>query len=407
MNRKRLKFLLLPFLAACAKDPDFVPDEDLAPPPADMAVPPGMDMAPKPDCRTLAPADRLRRVVISLPYDDDANRAEVYGVLPLAEDGTLGAVAARFQMGRAFGGPIRFTPDGSLGFVAQEDGSVGVFRLSPDGTPQVIEAHYTAGGYTTRVVMDPSGDRLYFLNGNTRDNGGGITQVRVSCEGTLTPAGELAAGSLPYALLPLGDGTAVAYAREMLDSSAGDNTHLLKAGPPMTRQASAQAFGDGDAIVASSGLTVDHRYALFGDNSEFTGPGNRVAVVAVEQGSLRPVQVLSAVQDPVSMVLSPFGNAGLFVSGYGNAVLPFGYDAANTKEPIALLPQPTYEGKRPQLPDTAVGIERGKLKGWVLLSENTGVRRMAFAADGSLRDLGVLNTGDKLSDIVGAIGVQP
>ena len=43
----------------------------------------------------------------------------------------------------------------------------------------------------------------------------------------------------------------------------------------------------------------------------------------------------------------------------------------------------------------------------VQLSENTGVRRMAFAADGTLRDLGVTTTGEKLSDIVGAIGVQP
>jgi hypothetical protein len=54
-----------------------------------------------------------------------------------------------------------------------------------------------------------------------------------------------------------------------------------------------------------------------------------------------------------------------------------------------------------------VGIERGKLKGWVLLSENVGVRRMAFDTDGGLRDLGITSTGDNLSDIVGAIGVQP
>jgi hypothetical protein len=113
------------------------------------------------------------------------------------------------------------------------------------------------------------------------------------------------------------------------------------------------------------------------------------------------------VQDPVGIVLSPFGNAGLVVSGYGNAVLPFTYDPTFPKTPLTMRPQPAYVGKRPQLPDTAVGIERGKLKGWVLLSENTGVRRMVFAADGSLRDVGVTTTGDKLSDIVGAIGVQP
>lgn len=403
MNKK---LLLLPLLAACAKDPTgFVDDVDLAEPAADLGVRP--DLTPAPDCRVPAPADRVRRVVISLPYDDDANRAQVYGVLPLSEDGALGAVTAHFTMGRAFGGPIHFTPDGSLGFVAQEDGTVGVFRLAPDGTPQVLSAHYAGSGYVTKVAMDPAGDRLYVLNGNTRENGGSISQVRVACDGTLTPEGTPAAGSLPYALLPLGGGSAVAYARDLLDSAAGDNTHLLAVGPPVLRKTSAQAFGDSDAIVASAGLTVDHKYALFGDNSEFSGPGNRVAVVAIEPGALRPVQVLSAVEDPVGMVLSPFGNAGLFVSGYGNAVLPFGYDATNPKAPITLGSQPTYVGKRPQLPDTAVGIDRGKLRGWVLLSENTGVRRMVFAEDGSLRDLGVTTTGDKLSDIVGAIGVQP
>ena len=219
--------------------------------------------------------------------------------------------------------------------------------------------------------------------------------------------GTPAEGSTPYAYLPLGGGSAVSYARELLDSTGTDNTHLVNAGPPMTRKTSVLAFGDSDAIVASSALTFDHKYALFGDNSEFSGPGDRLAVVAIQPDSLRATQVLSAVQDPVGIVLSPFGNAGLVVSGYGNAVLPFSYDPTYPKTPLTMLPQPTYVGKRPQLPDTAVGIERGKLKGWVLLSENVGVRRMAFAADGSLRDLGVTSTGDKLSDIVGAIGVQP
>ena len=286
MNRK---LLLLPFLVACSKDP--VNEEvamDLAAPPNRADLAPAADLAS--DCRAPAPENRVRRVVISLPYDDDAMRAEVYGVLPLAEDGTLGAVTARFKMGRAFGGPIRFTPDGSLGFVAQEDGTVGVFRLAPDGTPQVVDAHYKGGGYATRVALDPAGDRLYVLNGNTRANGGGITLVGVACDGTLTPYSKAAAGSLPYALLPLGQGRAVAYARELLDSAAGDDAHLVETGPPLARKASAPSFGDSEAIVASAGLTTDHRYALFGDNSEFSGPGDRVAVVAIEADALRPTR---------------------------------------------------------------------------------------------------------------------
>jgi hypothetical protein len=52
-------------------------------------------------------------------------------------------------------------------------------------------------------------------------------------------------------------------------------------------------------------------------------------------------------------------------------------------------------------------VTRGPLQGLVLVSENTGVRRVRFHAGGEVEDLGLEAFGDGLEDIPGAIGVQP
>jgi hypothetical protein len=216
-----------------------------------------------------------------------------------------------------------------------------------------------------------------------------------------------APAKLPYALTPLpGAGRAVAFAQDLLDSKDGESAHLLSL-PPLRRLAGTDAFGDTDAIVAAAAATPDGKHVLLGDNNEFSGKPNRVAVLTIERDALRRVQVLSPVKDPVGITLSPYGNAGLIVSGYGNGVIPFSYDPTSAMTPITLRPEPTYTGKRPQLPDTALVIERGQLKGRVLLSENTGVRQLAFQADGGVRDLGLTEIGPGLSAIPGALGVQP
>jgi len=64
-------------------------------------------------------------------------------------------------------------------------------------------------------------------------------------------------------------------------------------------------------------------------------------------------------------------------------------------------------GARPQLPQSAVLLERGTLRGRVLMREVLGVRQVQFDGDGGITDLGFTTLGSGSQNIVGAVGVQP
>jgi len=81
--------------------------------------------------------------------------------------------------------------------------------------------------YASRVVMDPSGERAWVVDGNWRENGGGIYGVRIACDGTLTDEGLRVAAKLPSALAFLPGGHAVLAATDALDSPAGEDLHVL------------------------------------------------------------------------------------------------------------------------------------------------------------------------------------
>jgi len=69
--------------------------------------------------------------------------------------------------GRATEGEIVFTADGTLGLVALEDGSVGVFRLDASGSPTVVHASFKAKQPRRRGHGDPgcAGDPAVGLPG--------------------------------------------------------------------------------------------------------------------------------------------------------------------------------------------------------------------------------------------------
>jgi len=52
-------------------------------------------------------------------------------------------------------------------------------------------------------------------------------------------------------------------------------------------------------------------------------------------------------------------------------------------------------------------IDRGLLRGRVLIAENLAIRQVQFNPDGSITDLGTTSLGSGIPAIVGAIGVQP
>src|SRR6185295_3490683 len=115
---------------------------------------------------------------------------------------------------------------------------------------------------------------------------------------------------------------------------------------------------------------------------------------------------LMPIDDPIAIVASPFDDAALVASGFGNAFFALDYDP-DAAEPFAVRGELAYQGAPPQLPGGAVRVDRGALAGRVLVAENLGVRQVSFEGGGVITDLGLTSLGSGSESIVGAIGVQP
>lgn len=363
--------------------------------------------------RTPAPADRARRVVLSRPYDASGGQASTWEVLDLAADGTLTRPdpVRTFTMGRAIDGTIAFTPDGAIGVAVQDDGSLGVFALAADGTPTVIDPAFTGGGggadpfYASRVVMDPSGDRVWVLDQQWRENGGGIYGVAIGCDGTPTATGLVAAAKLAGGLaITAGGDYAIVAATDIASSTAGKDVHVVTWGGATTDAvAGADAFGDDTMFVGGTALTADGTTYLVGDINQFP-PADRVAVVHVDGAAVTPVSVIGSVADPEAIAASPFGDVAVVTSTLDDALVVL--DAAPSGA-WRVRGEVAYTGASPQLPAALAAIDRGALAGRVLVAENVSIRQLAFRASGDVDDVGSLTFGDGLEQITGAIGVQP
>lgn len=408
-----MRFILLVVfgLAACSTEgggEELGVGADLAMPPdpaADLAVSTDGTVACAP--RVPTADDAPRWMVVSHPYKEPSGaKSNDYEVLTLASNGEIGRPGYHFTMGRASFGEIVFTPDAQLGYAAQEDGSIGVFRLHANMAPAVIETGHMSGFYAKVLWMSAAGDRLYALDSDTEANNGGIFVMDIACDGSLGPSTKLSAGDVPYAIVGLKNGDVAVYARGLTGSSAGQAAHRVTLSP-FARQISVPVFStkSDDAIVVGAAGTHDSKWVLFGDNAVFSGVPNRVGAVEITAGGLGVAQELTPVKDPVSIATSPYDNAALVVSGVDNAILAFGYDPANTITPFTNKGAITYVGKKPELPYAAIGIDRGALRGMVFIAELSGIRPVRFETDGSITDLGKHALGTTFDDVVGALGV--
>jgi hypothetical protein len=309
-------------------------------------------------------------------------------------------------MGRSTIGAIAFTPDGELGFVAQEDGSLGVFRMTDGGGVEVLHAAFEGDFYAEQVYVGGAGETVYVVDPNTRGNGGGIYQLRIRCDDAIEEVGQVVAASSPSMQLFNREGRTVMAARDIGGATApGHDVHLLDSA--LARLGGVDAFGDDDAIVSGAAVTRDGRFALFGDSQGIVSTPNRIAVVESTATTITARQVLTPIEDPLSIVMSPFDDVALVVSGFGDAFFALDYAPA-AATPFTLRGQITYTGARPELPGPAVMIESGALRGLVLVPENLGIRRLRFEGQGVVRDLGKTATGASgFENITGALGIQP
>jgi hypothetical protein len=306
-------------------------------------------------------------------------------------------------MGRANYGRVAFTPDGELGFAAQEDGSLGVFRVE-SGVVEVLHSAYDGSFYASDVLVAPEGDHLVVLDGNFPNNEGGLYRVDIGCDGTLVDRGKITSSKLAYAGAWL-DGDLVLAVKEVLGAPVGHQAARLS-WPEPALLSSSPAFPDDEAIVAGFARTRNGAHLLIGDNSGFASVPNRVTVVKTA-GGLGAVQMLPNIEDPFAIATSPTNDAAIVVSGFGDAIFVLDYDPSNASGPFSVRGELGYVGAGPQLPGSVAPIERGTLDGLVLVSELSGVRRVRFGANANVTDLGLFDLGDGLENIVGAIGVAP
>lgn len=357
--------------------------------------------------REPGPADAVRKLVLAHPYDANSAKSGRFEVYDVDTSGAITKTGTTFEMGRAATGEIVFTPDGKLGFVATEAGGLGVFRVEASGAVTVLHEELMGSFYAGKLVMDPSGDRLWVLDGEWRDIGGGVYSVSIGCDDVVKDEGLVAAAKLPaaFALLSKTPGRALLAADDVLTSPENMSVHLLDWSATPSVVASESVFPSDDAIVSSMGVTVDEKYALIADNSGFSSVPNRVAVVELGAGTLKPLNVVSPIEDPADIETSPFDNTALVTSGFGNALFVLTFDAGKPTAPYAA--QKLTASSQVELPVDMVQVRRGKLQGSVFVGEVSAIRRVTFSSTGAPTDQGTFALGAGTENTAGAIGIQP
>lgn len=351
------------------------------------------------------PADGERFIVVAKPYDADGLQAPRYAVHALSQTGEIANASFEFDMGRAFAGRIAFTLDGQFGFTAQDDGTVGVFRLAEDGTPEVLESGFEGEFYAGRVEVAPSG-HVFVVDQQTANNGGGITELSLDCDGNVAAQGVLVPGDRVYELAWASSATALVAANGLFGDISGDDAFVIDLLGDANVLGATDPFEDDEAIVSAVALASGGRVGLIADNAAFSSIPNRLAIVRLDGEQVTAVQQIGDLDDPFELVASPVDDTALMVSGFGDAVYVLDIDPA-AADPVSIRGELQYQGNAPQLPANAVVITRGSQSGLVLLSENTGIRRIRFEGSGVVTDMGLYDLGGGLENIAGAIGVQP
>lgn len=404
--RTSLCFALLLTLA-CGDDDDpgvdaFVPDgalpSDAGPLDAGAATDAfvATDGGPEVCPREPAAADRERFVVVAHPF------VPSYEVLTLSAEGTLSRPGTTFVMGKAEEAPIGFTADGEVGIVPQDDGSLGVFTIDGDGNVDVVHSAYEGEFYAARVVMDPDGSSAWVLDSQWRENGGGLYRIELGCDGRIVSEELVAPARLPYGMGFSADGSAIVAAKDILSTTLGPDVHRVDLAEG-TVALSGNAFEDDDWIV--NGFAVSGRHAFLGDIAAFSDAPNRVAVVELGADALTLRQT-TEVEDPTSVLVSPFDDVVLVVSGFGDAIFEYGYDPESAT-PLTARGELSYTTRGPAIPTVATMVTRGSLEGLALVAENVAVRAIQFEGDGAVADRGPFELGEGVESIAGAIGVQP
>ncbi len=366
-------------------------------------------VTPDPGCpRTANTSDRVRNVVVSHPFTASGGKGTGYEVLHLALDGKLARDGEKFEMGRNFDSPIVFSPDGAIGVSVQdEDGTLGIVRFD-EGKPAVVEARFGKDlFYAESAVFSPDGSRVFIVDTN-RNTTGGVHEVAIACDGKPTYRGRVldAPGSGGLDFVP-GTQRAALVAASAAGGKQGHNLFVLDLAKGAAIESSIALFPDDKISIWGIRITPDGKLGLVADGNEFMET-KRVGVFSLD-GSLKKVTELE-IDSPSGLAVSPWSNAAVVTAAGGSTIdaiyhLQISSGAAPTVTSNGKLTD--LVGGNPQLPTSPVVLTDGTLKGFILVGEVEGVRRLRFDANGSVKDLGVFTLEGGLEAGVGSVGVQP
>lgn len=347
-------------------------------------------------------ADRV--VLANLPYE---GTGADWAVLTLSADGTLTDTSASIAAGRTYVNPGVFTPDGSLGIAPLDDGTISIVEVDAGGSVRVVEAGFTTGFYAEAVAMHPSGERLYVVDRNWEENGGGLYVLDLDCS-TGAPSvpddlpvdelGRLVATRLPAAALPIPgrpdrlvliSGPTPADVR-LIDTTSGAILDEV------------DVFPDNDAWLTTGAITPAGDLVLLTDTSAWSSRENALAAVQVTGDALTDVGS-DTLYDGVGIGISPDGTTAIVSSGYGDDIVRLSLDAT-AADAVTVEGSLTASTDPPQLPGGIVTVQRGSLAGHSLVAEVYGIRSIQLGPSGEAMDLGL--TGGRLVNPAGLL-VQP
>ena len=316
-------------------------------------------------------------LVYATPYDEDGNQANRWNLLTQGED------PVGFTMGRAISGQVHISSDGSWGAVAQQDGTLGIFR-NEQGTISVLETAWRVevdgeSIYASTLWLDSQKGALWITDPNWPDNGGGLFRAMLDCEtGLILETEKVFSSKNGYAVRPIDDDWM--YLGRERDgephqlSIFDDDGEIIAQG---------NAFDDDESIF--SALDGDGENILVADNNEFSSIPTRVSHMNWDGNALAQVHTLE-VEDPIGIAI--IDDWAMIASGYGNAVLQYQMSTQSLRSVMDI-----------PLPSSMIRNDRV-----VYIAGNTGIYKLEVSSTGAGAHEEVLGLRG-VEGIIGAFGV--
>ena len=221
-----------------------------------------------------------------------------------------------FEMGRATMGSVQLASDGTWGAVAQENGSIGLFRINNTEVdvinPEWFPKYEDSILYATHIWLDPRQDRLWIVDGNLSEKGG-LYVAPIDCNTyTLNTVQQVftAREGGPLSFVERSDFNTIFVAKSVNNGKQVLTFDRYDLSGPMT---AFDAFPDDEGVysaIASNGTDV-----LIADNNGSSTERNRVVHLDATTGN---VMNTLAIEDPQSMIIQE--NWAIIAADSGNAL---------------------------------------------------------------------------------------